>query len=73
MCAPGRLSRAWDGQRSVQSLTVSDFTACKVSFSTFDMSVLQTSYSLHILLLQQKSGHVVVFFAGSGHVLPETW
>jgi len=43
------------------------------AFAILILFFSQTFYSIHILLLQQKSGHVVVFFAGSGHVFPETW
>lgn len=35
--------------------------------------IFQTFCSVHILLLEQKSEHVVVFFAGSGHAFPESW
>lgn len=31
----------------------------------------QTFCSVHVLLLQQKSGRVVAFFAGSGRVFPK--
>lgn len=74
-CAPRRLSRTWDGHGSVLTLSMtqsllnlkSDFAVLILFF------FFQTVYSMHVLLLQQKSGHVVIFFAGSGHVFPGTW
>lgn len=41
-----------------------------LQFWCFFFFFFQTFYSVHILLVQQKSGHVVVFLVGSGACVP---
>lgn len=55
------------------TLSVSQISLSGRSVFVALICIFQTFCSVHILLLEQKSEHVVVFFAGSGHAFPESW